>query len=60
MSKTELKHFAIKKLNSKPVKNFKKQLCQYFINENDKKDCVTSFDKNFIQSFIRTYQKRMK
>jgi hypothetical protein len=46
MNKTEIKKLAIKKLNSKPVKNYKKQ----------KKDCINSFDKSFIQSFIRSYQ----
>ena len=60
MNKTEIKELAIKKLNSKPVKNIKKHLLQYFCNENDKKDCINSFDKSFIKSFIHSYQNRVK
>lgn len=59
MNRAEIKKLAIKKLNSKPVKNYKKQLCQFFIDEKQKKDCITSFDKSFIKSFIHSYQARL-
>jgi hypothetical protein len=59
MNRSEIKKLAIKKLNSKPVKNYKKQLCQIFIDERQKKDCITNFDKSFIKSFIHSYQTRM-
>ena len=37
MNRAEIKKLAIKKLNSKPVKNYKKQLCQFFIDEKQKR-----------------------
>jgi hypothetical protein len=57
MNKIELIRMAIEKLNSKPVKNIKKQLCQNFIDKKQKKDCITEFNKSFIKSFIRSYKK---
>ena len=59
MTKGELKKIAIKKLNSKTVKSIKKQLCDQFIDNTQKKDCMTAFDKNFIKSFIFSYQNKM-
>jgi len=59
MNKSELTKMAIKKLNTKPIKNIKKQLCQNFIDKKQKKDCITEFDKAFIKSFIRSYQNKM-
>jgi hypothetical protein len=59
MDRIELRNLAIEKLNSKEVKNIKKQLCQSFIDRKQKKDCMTAFDKSFIKSFIATKEKYM-
>lgn len=56
MNTIELRKLAIKKLNTKEVKNIKKQLCQNFSDKKQKKDCITEFDKSFIKSFISFYQ----
>ena len=43
MNKIELKRFAIKELNTKKVQNIKKQLCNQFIDNKQKRDCMKSF-----------------
>jgi len=58
MDKTELRKLAIKKLNSKGVKNFKKQLCQHFTGK-EKEDCINAFNKNFVKSFMKTAQNNL-
>jgi predicted RNase H-like nuclease len=58
MNKTELKNLAIKKLNSKEIKEIKKKLCKTFTDRKERKECITAFDKNFIKSFIRSYQNK--
>jgi hypothetical protein len=55
MNNTEVKRMAIKNLNTKPVQNIKKQLCRLYINEKEKRNCSTIFDKSFIKSFIHSY-----
>jgi hypothetical protein len=60
MKKSEIKEIAIKELNSYPVYNFREHLCNRFINPNDEKDCINTFNKNFIQYFIQTYQNEPK
>ena len=61
MNKTDLKHLAIEKLNTKEIKNIKKQICQKFkfIDIKHKKDCMSAFDKNFIKSFISTHENQV-
>lgn len=59
MNKIELRDKAIEKLNTKEVKNIKKQLCQMFVERKQKKDCITAFDKNFIKSFIHARQNQL-
>jgi ribosome biogenesis protein Nip4 len=59
MNTTELKKLAIEYLNSKEVKNIKKQLCEEFTDSKPKKECMTAFDKNFIKAFIRSRQNKM-
>jgi 3,4-dihydroxy-2-butanone 4-phosphate synthase len=59
MTKSELKKLAIKHLNSKNVKSIKKQLFEQFIDRKQKKECITAFDKNFINSFISSRQNPM-
>ncbi len=59
MNKIKLQEMAIQELNSKEIKNIKKQLCQMFINNKEKKNCIREFDKNFIKSFIICYQNKM-
>jgi len=56
MNKTEIEKKAIKKLQSKPVKNIKTQLCQkMLVDKKEKKDCIREFDKAFIRAFIKSY-----
>jgi hypothetical protein len=57
MNKTELKKLALKKLNSREVKNYKKQICDQFTDKKQKKDCMTAFDKSFVKSFMNSYKK---
>ena len=61
MNKSEIKKLAIKELNSKHIKSLKTQLCKYFTfnNVNERRDCISEFDKNFIESFIHSYQNRI-
>ncbi len=59
MDRTELKKLAIKHLKNKQIKMFKKQLCQNFIDEKQRKECISEFNKNFIKSFIDSYQNRI-
>ena len=58
MNKTELKNLAIKKLNSKEIKEIKKKLCKTFTDRKERKECITAFEKSFIKSFIRSYQNK--
>lgn len=57
MNNSQLKNLAIKKLNSKSVKNIKKKICETFDDKQQQKYCKTEFDKSFIKSFIRSYKK---
>lgn len=57
MNKRDLKKIAFRKLETKSVQNIKKQLCDKFTDEEQKKDCMIGFDKGFIKSFIISYQK---
>jgi hypothetical protein len=59
MTKKELTKLAIKHLNSKKVQSIKKQLCESFIDIQEKKDCITAFNKSFIKSFIRSHEIHM-
>jgi hypothetical protein len=59
MSKSELRKIAITRLNNNDVQLIKKQLCNQFIDRKQKKDCMISFDKSFIKSFISTRQNQM-
>jgi hypothetical protein len=59
MNKIELRDLAIEKLNTKEIKNIKKQICQMFTERKQKKDCISAFDKNFIKSFIRARQNQV-
>ena len=58
MDKTELRKLAIKKLNTKEIQKIRKQVCQQFIGEEQKK-CINSFNKSFIKSFIESAQSRL-
>lgn len=58
MNKIKLQEMAIEKLNSKEITNIKKQLCQMFINNKEKENCIREFDKSFIKSFIISYQNK--
>jgi hypothetical protein len=58
MDKTELRKLAIKKLNTKEIQKIRKQVCQQFIGEEQKK-CIDSFNKSFIKSFIKSAQSRL-
>ena len=58
MDKTELRKLAIKKLNTKEIQKIRKQVCQQFIGEEQKK-CIDSFNKNFIKSFIKSAQSHL-
>uniref|UniRef100_A0A6C0HY10 Uncharacterized protein n=1 Tax=viral metagenome TaxID=1070528 RepID=A0A6C0HY10_9ZZZZ len=58
MDKKELRKLAIKKLNTKEIQKIRKQLCQQFIGEEQKK-CIYSFNKSFIKSFIKSAQSRL-
>ena len=59
MNKIELRDLAIEKLNTKEIKNIKKQICQMFTERKQKKDCMSAFDKNFIKSFISSHENQM-
>ena len=56
MNKSELIKLATKQLNNKNNKTFKKNICKQFIDRNQKKDCMTAFDKKFIKTFISAYK----
>ena len=58
MDKTELRKLAIKKLNTKEIQKIRKQVCQQFIGEEQKK-CIDSFNKSFIKSFIKSAKSRL-
>ena len=58
MNKKELKKLAIAKLNTKKVQNIRKQVCQYFSGEEQKK-CIHSFNQSFIESFIQSAQHQL-
>jgi hypothetical protein len=58
MDKTELRKLAIKRLNTKEIQKIRKQVCQQFIGEEQKK-CIDSFNKSFIKSFIKSAQSRL-
>lgn len=53
MNKTELKKLAVKQLHTKNIQTIRKKVCQ------QQKDCMVAFDKNFVKSFIDSYQKKM-
>ncbi len=55
MDKKQLRKLAIKKLNTKEIQTIRKQVCQKFIGEEQKK-CMCSFNKSFIESFIKSAQ----
>jgi hypothetical protein len=55
MDKKELRKLAIKKLNTKEIQKIRKQVCQQFIG-NEQKKCMDSFNKSFIKSFIKSAQ----
>jgi hypothetical protein len=57
MNKTDLKKLALKKLNSREVQKYKKQLCDQFTDKKQKKECMTAFDKSFVKSFMDSYKK---
>jgi hypothetical protein len=54
----ELRKLAIKKLNTKEIQKIRKQVCQQFIGEEQKK-CMDSFNKSFIKSFIKSAEYRL-
>jgi hypothetical protein len=57
MNKKQLKKLAVKALKTKKVQNsINRKICNIFVG-NAKKACTTEFDKSFIKSFIRAYQK---
>jgi hypothetical protein len=58
MNQTELRKLAIKELKTRDVQMIKKQVCQKFIDKHEKKECMSEFDKNFIKSFMDSYQKQ--
>lgn len=58
MDKKDLRELAIKKLNTKEIQKIRNKLCRLFIGKEQKK-CMDSFDKNFIQSFIKSAQSRL-
>jgi hypothetical protein len=58
MNNSELRKLAIKHLNSKNVQSIKKQLCEKFTDTKNKNDCITAFDKSFIQSFMNSRMKK--
>ncbi len=60
MKNTELIKLAIQHLNSKKVKSIKKQFCEQFKDKTQQKECITAFDKNFIEGFISSYRKTHK
>ena len=49
MDKTELRKLAIKKLNTKEIQKIRKQVCQQFIGEEQKK-CIDSFTPFYISN----------
>jgi hypothetical protein len=59
MTKSELRKLAIKELNRRKVQSIKKQLCKQFTDKKEQKDCMTAFDKSFIQSFISSRENKM-
>jgi hypothetical protein len=59
MTKSELRKLAIKELNTKKVQSIKKQVCKQFTDKKEQKDCMTAFDKSFIQSFISSRENKM-
>jgi hypothetical protein len=58
MDKELLRKLAIKKLNTKEIQKIRKQVCQQFIGEEQKK-CMDSFNKSFIKSFIKSAKYRL-
>ena len=57
MNKKQLKKLAVKALKTKKVQNsVNRKICNIFPGD-AKKACTTEFDKSFIKSFIRAYQK---
>jgi hypothetical protein len=58
MNKIELQKLAIKKLNSKEIKEIKKRMCKTIMDKKEKRECISAFNKNFIKSFIRSKQKQ--
>ena len=59
MTKSELRKLAVKYLNKKNVKSIKKQLCEQFTDEKQKRDFITAFDKSFIKSFISSRENQI-
>lgn len=59
MTKSELRKLAIKELNTKKVQSIKKLVCKQFTDKKEQKDCMTAFDKSFIQSFISSRENKM-
>ncbi len=51
LTKKQLIKIAKKELKRKKVKTYKKQVCSIFKGK-DKKDCLSAFDKSFIDAFV--------
>ena len=60
MNKTELKKLAIHYLNSKNVQKIRKNMCKQIIDKKEIKECLKSFDENFVRSFMSSYKMRNK
>jgi hypothetical protein len=54
MNKKELTKMAIKRLKSKEIQNYKINLCSIFPDKKNKNDCLKSFDKGFVKSFVES------
>lgn len=52
-NKEYYKLMALRELNKFYVKKVKKQLCEQFTNDIDKKECIKAFNSNFVSSFVK-------
>jgi hypothetical protein len=51
-----IKKLAIKRLNSPEIKTFKKQFARQFKDKKCRADFIASFDKSFINTFVKAFR----
>ncbi len=56
---TELRKIAIKHLKTKKAQDHKKKICAKFSNVIQKKQCIATFDKGFIDTFVKSGVNKM-